>query len=232
MIFVFVDDTGDPGKRKILSHGSTPYFGMVAISIMDKDYIALRHLLSQVHWLRGTATSINTRGEKLIWAFNFLRGLKELEANAVISASALYIIKADYGGRYLTWSDYGIPKRDWPYHLRNYLLRHLLEHHFHSNIPSDSIDLILDRILLNEEQRINTHKYLNSQISPLLREPFAIPHIQHLTLADSEYVGGLEIAHLLADVLKRRIENNIPQLMDELSRFVRIVHFKGGQQMP
>jgi len=49
MIFVFVDETGDPGKRKILSYGSTPYFGMTAISIIDKEYDNLRLLLSQIH---------------------------------------------------------------------------------------------------------------------------------------------------------------------------------------
>ena len=61
MIFVFVDETGDPGKRNILSLGSTPYFGMVAISIMGKDCKSLRLLLSQIHWLRGTASSIELR---------------------------------------------------------------------------------------------------------------------------------------------------------------------------
>lgn len=232
MNFVFVDETGDPGRRRLLSPGSTPYFGMVAVSVKDKAYKDLRLLLSQIHWLRGTATSLNASGEKMIWPFNCLRGLGELETNGVISASALYIVKADYGGRYLSWADYGISKREWPYYLRNYLLRHLLEHHFHSSSSSETIDLVLDRVLLNDSQRNNTHRYLNSQMSPPLREPFAIPHIQHLTLADSEYVGGLEIVHLLADVLRRQIENNIPQLMYELSGFMRVEHFEGGQQMP
>jgi len=61
MLFVFVDETGDPGKRTLLSLGSTPYYGMAAISVSDGDYDALRLLLSQIHWLRGTATTIELR---------------------------------------------------------------------------------------------------------------------------------------------------------------------------
>ena len=61
MRYVFVDETGELGKRNMFSLGSTPYFGMAAISVLDKDYNALRLLLSQIHWLRGTATSIDLR---------------------------------------------------------------------------------------------------------------------------------------------------------------------------
>jgi len=229
MIFIFVDETGEPGKRNIFSPGSTSYFGLASISIADRDYEALRLLLAQIHWLRGTATTIDSTNH--IWAFNFLRGLKELEAIGLISASALYIDKKDYKGRYLTWSDYNIHKDEWRYYLRNYLLRHLLEYHFNSSIPNESVELIIDRIPLTESQLENTRNYLNSQTLPKESVPFAIPYIQHLTLPASEYVGGLEVAHLLADVLKRRIQNNIPPLMEELSRFVRTKHFLGEEKV-
>lgn len=229
MFFVFVDETGEPGEINLLSPGSTPYFGMAAISILDRDYKALRLLLSQIHWLRGTATTIDSKNH--IWAFNFLRGLKELEAIGMISASALYIDKKDYKGRYLTWSDYNIRKDEWRYYLRNYLLRHLLEYHFNSSIPNEPVELIIDRITLTESQVKNTRNYLNSQALPKESVPFAIPYIKHLTLPASEYVGGLEVAHLLADVLKRRIQNNIPPLMEELSNFVRTIHFPGEEKM-
>ncbi|MBA7559174.1 hypothetical protein ES708_00788 [subsurface metagenome] len=224
-----MDETGEPEKRNIFSPGSTSYFGLAAISIADRDYEALRLLLAQIHWLRGTATTIDSTNH--IWAFNFLRGLKELEAIGLISASALYIDKKDYKGRYLTWSDYNIHKDEWRYYLRNYLLRHLLEYHFNSCIPNESVELIIDRIPLTESQLENTRNYLNSQTLPKESVPFAIPYIQHLTLPASEYVGGLEVAHLLADVLKRRIQNNIPPLMEELSRFVRTKHFLGEEKV-
>jgi len=223
MNFVFVDETGDTGGE--LSQGSTPYFGMVAISIMDNDYKALRLLLSQIHWLRGTATSIELR-RTYNKSLDLMRGLKELANHGVILASSLYINKEDYGGRYLKWSDVEVIPSEWPYYFRNYLLRHPLEFHF-TNIDNltDPIDLVLDRTLLTESQRRNTLEYLNSETAIPLREQFRIPPIKFLTIADSEYVGGLEIAHVLADILRETIKGDITPEVKAVSDFVRIKHF-------
>lgn len=228
MHFVFVDETGDPGKKTLLPLGSTPYFGMVALSVADKDYVALRLLLSQIHWLRGTATSMELR-RTYNKSLDAMRGLKELANKGIISASGLYINKGDYGGRYLKWSDIKVHPREWVYYLRNYLLRHLLELHFSisNNSLADPIDLILDRVVLNEPQRVNTHNYLNSKTEIPLRGAFLIPSIEHLTICDSEYVGGLEIAHVLADILKETIKGDISPEVKTVSDFMVIEHFVG-----
>ena len=98
MIFVFVDDTGDPGRRNILSIGSTPYFGLTAISVLDKEYETIRYLLSQVHWLRGIASTI-TLPRMYGKAMNLMRGLKSLANYGIISSSCIYINKDEYGGK-------------------------------------------------------------------------------------------------------------------------------------
>jgi len=230
MIFVFVDETGDSGKRRILSYGSTPYFGMTAISIIDKEYDNLRLLLSQIHWLRGTATSITLR-RTYNKSLDLMRGLKELANHGVISASGLYINKEDYGGRFLKWSDVEVPRSEWVHYLRNYLLRHLLELHFsNNNSVTDSVDLVLDRINLAERQRRNTYNYLNSKTERPLRERFSIPPVEYLTIGDSEYVGGLEIAHVLADILKGTIKGTITPEVRAVSDFMRIEHFIGHKE--
>ena len=90
MIYVFVDETGEPGKGNIFSLGSTPYFGMAIVSILDSDYKALRLLLSQIHWLRGTATSIDLR-RTYNKSLDLMRGLKELANHGVILASGIFI---------------------------------------------------------------------------------------------------------------------------------------------
>lgn len=228
MNFVFVDETGDPGGK--LSSGSTVYFGMALLSVKSEDYEALRRLLSQVHWLCGTATTISLK-QSAIRALNLLRGLKELERNGIISASGLYIDKEDYGGRYTKWSDTESEPSEWTYYLRNYLLRHLLEFHFAAigNL-TDPVDLVLDRTILTESQRRNTLEYLNSKTAIPLREPFKIPHIEFLTIADSEYVGGLEIAHVLADILREYIKGTISEIQKEVSDFMRIMHFIGHER--
>jgi hypothetical protein len=223
MNFVFVDETGDPGSD--IAKGASLYFGMALLSVKDKDYKALRLLLSQIHWLRGTATSIELR-RTYNKSLDLMRGLKELANHGVISASGLYINKEDYGGRYLTWSDVEVTQGEWAYYLRNYLLRHLLELHFSSsNSLTDPVELVLDRGIVAERQ--NTYDYLNSKTKIPLRESFSIPPIRHLTICDSEYVGGLEIAHVLADILKETIKGDITPEVKAVSDFVRIKHFVG-----
>ncbi len=229
MIFAFVDETGDPGSE--LLKGTSAYFGMAVVSLQDKYYETLRFLLSQVHWLCGTATPIGL-GPQSVRAFNLLSGLGELEKSDLIAASSLYINKKDYGGRYLEWSETGVPQHDWAYYLRNYLLRHLLEFHFSAcSIITEPVDLVVDRILLTESQRKNTLDYLNSITAIPLREPFKIPAIAYLTLADSQYVGGLEIAHVLADVIRERLKGTISENMAGLSSFMRIEHFVGHKKI-
>ncbi len=228
MNFVFVDETGEPGSD--VSKGASLYFGMALLSVKDKDYEALRLLLSQVHWLSGTASSIGL-GQESIRALNLLRGVQELARHKVVSASGLFINKENYGGRYLTWSDIYVPPSEWPYYLCNYLLRHLLEFHFlEVNTRTEPVDLVLDRVLLSESQRKNTFEYLNSKTAIPLRQPFVIPTILHLTIADSEYVGGLEIAHVLADILKETIKGDITPEVKAVSDFVRIKHFVGHKE--
>jgi len=149
----------------------------------------------------------------------------------MILTSGIFINKGDYGGRFLTWSDVDIPKSEWKFYLRNYLLRHLLELHFSNHNPQgDTVDLVVDRVTLSEGQRRNTHNYLNSKTRKPLREPFAIPPIEYLTIGDSEYIGGLEIAHVLADILRETIKGEVTPEVRAVSDFVRIEHFVGHER--
>jgi hypothetical protein len=228
MKYLFVDDTGDPGSEML--KGASSFFGLALLSVQDKDYKALRLLLSQIHWLRGTATTIELR-RTYNKSLDLMRGLKELSNHGVISASGLYINKEDYGGRYLKWSDVDVPPSEWRYYLRNYLLRHLLEFHFETGGTIDEpIDLVLDRLILTERQRKNTYDYLNSKTEIALRQSFSIPPVEHLTICDSEYVGGLEIAHVLADILRETIKEGITPEIKTVSDFVRIKHFVGHKE--
>ncbi len=86
MNFVFVDETGDPGTN--IDKGSSIYFGMSLVCVRDEDYDAVNLLLSQIHWLCGTAKAI-TLGMKPVRALQLLRGLNELARNGLVSASGL-----------------------------------------------------------------------------------------------------------------------------------------------
>ena len=124
-----------------------------------------------------------------------------------------------------------MPRTEWTYYLGNYVLRHLLECHFETvGTIDEAIDLVLDRVILTERQRGNTYDYLNSKTEIPLRASFAIPPVEHLTICDSEYVGGLEIAHVLADILKDTIKGAITPEVKVVSDFVRIKHFVGHKK--
>jgi len=226
MIFLFVDETGDPGK-----HGSK-YFGMALLKAHSDSYKAIEELISAYRLLSGMFAELKELPQQYIIGLNLLRGITSLAEVGLVEASGLYINKSQYGGRYLTWSDYGIPESEWAYYLRNYLLRHLLEFHFTSKTtPDGGVDLVLDRIPRAEQQRANTLSYLNSQTEILLRHPFCIPRIEHLTSADSKYVGGLQIAHILADLVKSSANNEVSKEQLELmNKFFEIKEFIGHKK--
>lgn len=229
MHFLFVDETGDPSSKTNL--GSSKYFGMALLHVHSDNYAVIRKTVSHYRWLSGMFAELKKLPQMPIVCLNLLRGIAPLAEQGLIKASGIYIDKARYGGRYLTWSDIDIPPHEWRYYLRNYVLRHLLEHHFsqeHSLV--DTVDLILDRIELTEEQRINTLNYLNSSAPIPLRQPFDIPKIGYLTIADSEYVEALQLTHLLADLLKNYAKGTIMPEQVEFSQFLKVVEFLGHKQ--
>ena len=226
MNFVFVDETGDPGR-----YGSK-YFGMALLKTHSNSYKAMEELISIYRLLSGMFAELKELPQKYIVGLNILRGIASLAGVNLVEASGLYINKSLYGGCYLTWSDYGIPESEWAYYLRNYLLRHLLEFHFTSKTASDGeVDLVLDRIMLTEQQRANTLSYLNSHTEIPLKHPFCIPRIKHLTIADSKYVGGLQITHILADLVNSSADNKVSgEQLELMNKFFRIKEFIGHKK--
>jgi hypothetical protein len=229
MQYLFVDETGDPSNKVDL--GSSQYFGMALLQVGSDYYSAVRKVISYYRWLSGMFAELKKLPQKTIVGLNVLRGIMPLAEEGLVSASGLYIDKTKYGGRYLTWSDVTAQEDEWPYYLRNYLLRHLLEFHFSpEGISIDTFDLVLDRIMLTEPQRVNTLNYLNSKSPIPLSEPFKIPSISYLTIADSEYIGSLQLVHLLAELVKEYAKNTISEEQMKLSKFLRVTEFLGHKK--
>jgi len=218
-----VDETGDSGSAK----GASDFFGYSILQVSSNDYHILHLLISQVCWLCGNAKPMRFT-ERPYRILNLLRGLKELADNDIILASALYIQKSDYCGRYLDWADFNISPDKWSYYLRNYILRHALEFHFSTcDDLSAPIEIVADRFVVPEEHKQESQRYFNSQTPTPLKERFRIPPVSHLVLADSHYIHGIQVAHVLADMLKLKIKDNITAQLAELSSFMRTQHFIG-----
>jgi len=227
MNYVFIDETGDPGKK------GTQCFGYGLLHIQDGNYFLIRRLLSEIRQLSGIWGDLSritkkTNNQTLI---NILQGLASLSESNQIICSGLYINKSTYGGRYLEWSEPPIGENVMAYRLRNYLLRHLLEFHFsYEDVSKTETDIILDRVSLSERQRQETFNYLNSKTAIPLNQPFAIPEISYLTITGNEYICGLELAHVLADVVKKKAMNDLSDEYSELIGFIRIREFIGHKK--
>jgi hypothetical protein len=85
----------------------------------------------------------------------------------------------------------------------------------------------LDRVSLFESQFRGTFNYLNSNTTTSLARRFSLPGITHLTIADNEYICGLELAHILADVVKKKAMNKLSDEYAKLVWFMRIQEFIG-----
>jgi hypothetical protein len=49
-------------------------------------------------------------------------------------------------------------------------------------------------------------------------------------VASSDYVCGLEIAHILADIVKQKAMGDVSEKYGELIQFIRIKEFEGHKQ--
>lgn len=222
---MFVDETGDLGPK------GSGYYGYGVFEVAAADYGQIRRLLAEARVRYGLYRDLelDLRRQPLMGIFS---QLKELAAQDVVRCSGLYIDKHRYGGRYLTWSDVDFAqKSDWAHHLRNYLLRVALEHHYEPyGVEGRSIDLVLDRIAVNVEQHRNLEDYLANRPTVPRREPFRLPRLEYLTISDSQYTGALQIAHVVADVVKRYARMIIPADNSAPIEFIRVSAFLGSPE--
>ena len=219
--FVFIDETGDTGRS-----GGSVHFAMSLLHVSASNYDAIRQLLAIVRWSFSLYSEIKLGTSKRP-AQRILEGLLELSREGVVTASGLCLVKEHYGGRYLTWCNLGVKEDEWPLYLRHYLLRHLLEFHFEHTPSNGPLEIVMDRVSLSESQRANLLAYLNSRPPIPLETPFRIPTIETVTIADSRYVGGLQVAHVLAETLKDVACSKASSELEKLAQLMRLASFLG-----
>lgn len=221
--FVFVDETGNLGRL------GEAYYGYGILEVPAAIYSRIRQILAEerfrFRFYKDFEIPLTDRPAEIVFT-----QLAELAEHDLVAASGLYIDKAHYGGRYLTWTDVShMRDSDWPHYARNYLLRKALEFHFSNReTPEDkTIDLVLDRIAVNADQRRNLEDYLRSKKTQ--ERPFALPGIEYVTISDSAYTEGLQLAHMIASIVKKVAKGTLTEKETELSRFVHLAGFVGHQ---
>ncbi len=227
--FVFVDETGDLGL------GGTPHFGFGILELKADSYESLRELLAEERTRVGLYRKFEVDSRHQLGRA-LLQKLSQLSEIDIVHASGLYIHKVRYRGRYLSWFDSDarlvkLGKPEASHRLRNYLLRQSLEHRFSldEEVGAKSIHLVLDRISINRRQRTEMEDYLVST-PPHLQRPFRFPPIALFVISDSRYTGGLQLAHLVADIVKEHAKHPRGTIDAGVSGFVRVTEFLGSRR--
>ena len=190
--YLFVDESGDPGYRLDDETGRLLSSGHYAAAVLHVCDDAFGHLNEHVAAFR--YFSRMSRELKLPRGQDAAERLMEpiammAESSINLWASAVYLNKQSYTGRYLKATE--LRPQD-PTMFRNYVLRRLLEHHFEEYSPQSSqYDLVLDRVEMTRDKQDNLYRYLAGN--------YDIPTPTHITHASSIYVDGLQIVHHIAN---------------------------------
>ena len=148
-VFIFVDESGDPGN--ILKDGaSSPYYAELALQINEEGWgYLIEHIINWKYILGKYREfdSLPARADQLRRYINPLIGLCNRKN---LFCSCVYLIKANYIGPYLRPNS---PEGYNSIRFRNFVHRQLLEHHFRCFPSHDNeIELVFDRYS-NEERR-------------------------------------------------------------------------------
>lgn len=106
---------------------------------------------------------------------------------------------------------------------RSFQLRLLLSRHRSRGYWSDNLDIVLDRWNMTEERYLNLRQYVKEKIWGLEPRP------AHVTVADSDYVEGLQVADMYARFARGVIEGDASPWHAELvARLMSLEQVTGG----
>ena len=209
--YLFVDESGDPGYALDAQSGellSTLYYTSAVLHIVDDAFRDINRHIASFRFYTELNKELkippNQRGfhplVEPIGALSEMRG--------GVFASAVYLDKRHYTGRYLKPG--GEREQD-PVRFRNFVLRRLLEHHFKIySLQSSRYDLVLDRVDMPEYDREDLEIYLAGNHS--------IPRPNYITHASSIYVEPLQIVHHIANGFKSAATGgSIPEALSFVS---------------
>ena len=196
-IYIFIDESGDPGY--VLKAGaSSLYYAELALGINEEGWAYfIEHIISWKYILGKFQEfkSLPARNDQLK---RYINPLVELYNRNNLFCSCVYLIKEDYRGPYLKSSSTSGQN---PIKFRNFIHRKLLEHHFRTFPVFDSeIELVFDRYRMSREEMINLEEYL--------RENWSLPVIEHICHVNSIYSEAMQVTSQLVNGMKDIVLGN------------------------
>ena len=193
--YIFVDESGDAGYKLDPATGellSSNYYIAAALHLTDDAFRVLNEHMAAFRFYSRFNRELKIPSQKSEFT-TLLDPIRVLsEGGKHIWASAVYVDKLEYAGSYLKP---GGKRPASSVLFRNYILRRLLEHHFHRfPLQSRQYDLVLDRVDQTRQEYENLWRYIYHNRN--------FPTPTHITHASSVYVEALQVVHHIANGLK------------------------------
>lgn len=201
--YLFVDESGDPGKA-----AGNPIYILTGVHVPKASMASLRVHLASFRYHNNVNKELKDyppfrKNPPIHQVQRFVEALVSLTRNGLISATTNWLRKATYKGPYLDPPD--------SVRFRNFQLRLLLVRHKERGYWCDNMDVVLDRFDVTEELYLNMRKYVLKTIWGLEPRP------AHITIADSDYVGGLQLADIYTRLARQVIEGKASEWETELA---------------
>lgn len=221
--YLFLDESGDPGTAP----GNNPVYLLAGVHMTKAGLDALRVHLACFRYQHQVAKEFKSWGSlnKPV-PTNALRAFAEtlatLTGDGLLAGTVNWLHKPSYRanqGPYLG--------PDQSQQFRSFQVRLLLSRHRSRGHWSDNLDVVLDRWNMTEETYLNLRRYVKEKIWGLEPRP------SHVTVADSDYVEGLQVADMYARFARRVVEGDAsPWHRQVVERIMSLEQVTGGLFSP
>ena len=211
-IFLFMDETGDPGHP---SETSSSRYYQLNIMIIHRESLASMHKhIAAFRYFKDSGKELkkHTRDAKI------LAGVFEdlVRKNNVLFVSFI-LEKEKYIGPYLKKIGKSAFAYD-PNKFRNFVVKRSLEYIFAKLIKVDdennNIELVFDRYLESETDEENLKKYL--------RGNYKLPAFENIVQVDSEYSEAVQVSDFIGRFVKEYCFDGNEDMTTDVFDFIRI----------
>lgn len=190
--FIFIDESGDPGHQRL--QGSSDHYMVTALHVTNISIREMTGHFSRMRYLQGLTKELKEVYKNPVLLKFVLHIYAWLKESYDVACTSGYLEKSKYTGPYLSENGYGGYD---PQKFRNYILRRVLERHFHIHqVLSEEVEIVIDRFHDNTETESELFKYLGDN--------YNLPNILHLVQVDSRYVEGIQLSDLITRVIKAK----------------------------
>lgn len=211
-VFLFVDETGDPGHPS--SESSSRYY-QLNVAVVHRESLAQMHKhLAAFRYFKDSGKELkkHTRDAKTLAGV-----FTDLAHKDNILFVSFILEKAKYTGPYLK----RIGKTDFAYNpkkFRNFVVRRSFEHIFSKLVEIDpetnNLEVVFDRYLESEADEENLKEYL--------RGNYKLPAFEKIVQVDSEYSEAVQMSDFIGRFVKEHCFDGNENMTVDVFDFIRI----------